>query len=262
VKLKRFFNYYGAKFRDAGSLYPRPAHETIVEPFAGAAGYSVQYAHHKIILCEIDPIVSELWRFLINAKSTEILSLPDLEPFQNVDDFNIPQEAKWLIGFWVNAGCATPCKSPSKWMRGGTAPGSFWGPKIRQRIALQVEFIRHWQVFNCSYADVAVPRAATWFVDPPYEIAGKHYRFGSDQLDYQALGDWCRSRDGQVIVCENQGSTWLPFRDLTDVRSTSRGRRSKEVIWLSDNQLVQVPIDLQMPLPFPERGTGDDNIVS
>jgi hypothetical protein len=30
----------------------------------------------------------------------------------------------------------------------------------------------------------------------------------------------------------------------------------------ADNQLVQVPIDLQLPLPFPERGTGDDNIVS
>jgi hypothetical protein len=30
----------------------------------------------------------------------------------------------------------------------------------------------------------------------------------------------------------------------------------------ADNQLVQVPVGLQMPLPFPERVTGDDNIVS
>ena len=30
----------------------------------------------------------------------------------------------------------------------------------------------------------------------------------------------------------------------------------------ADNQLVQVPLDLQMPLPFAERVTGDDDIVN
>ena len=30
----------------------------------------------------------------------------------------------------------------------------------------------------------------------------------------------------------------------------------------ADNQLVQIPVGLQIPLPFAERVTGDDNIVS
>jgi hypothetical protein len=32
------------------------------------------------------------------------------------------------------------------------------------------------------------------------------------------VAEWCLSRMGQVIVCENQGVTWLPFQPLTDRR--------------------------------------------
>ena len=54
-QLRPFFGYYGGKWRDALKHYPEPDHETIVEPFAGSAGFSLRYAHRKIILCEIDP---------------------------------------------------------------------------------------------------------------------------------------------------------------------------------------------------------------
>lgn len=232
-QLRPFFGYYGGKWRDALKHYPEPDHETIVEPFAGSAGFSLRYAHRKIILCEIDPVLSEVWRYLIRVKAKEILAIPDLDPEGTIDDLKVPQEAKWLVGFWLNRGAASPRKSPSKWMREGIRPGSFWGPRVRQTIASQVDSIRHWQLFNCSYADAPTPRTATWFVDPPYEAAGRHYRFGSEQLDYEALGAWCRSRPGQVIVCENEGATWLPFRELADVKTTRADRRSKEVIWLS-----------------------------
>jgi hypothetical protein len=232
-QLRPFFSYYGGKWRAALKHYPEPDHETIVEPFAGSAGFSLRYAHRKIILCEIDPVLSEVWRYLIRVKAKEILAIPDIDPEGTIDDLKLPQEAKWLVGFWLNAGAASPCKRPSKWMREGISPGSFWGPRVRQTIASQVDSIRHWQIFNCSYADAPTPRTATWFVDPPYEVAGRHYRFGSEQLDYEALGAWCRSRPGQVIVCENEGATWLPFRELADVKTTRADRRSKEVIWLS-----------------------------
>ena len=232
-QLRPFFGYYGGKWRDALKHYPEPNHETIVEPFAGSAGFSLRYAHRKIILCEIDPVLSEVWRYLIRVKAKEILAIPDLDPEGTIDDLKLPQEAKWLVGFWLNRGAASPRKSPSKWMREGIRPGSFWGPRVRQTIASQVDSIRHWQLFNCSYTDAPTPRTATWFVDPPYEAAGRHYRFGSEQLDYEALGAWCRSRTGQVIVCENEGATWLPFRELADVKTTRADRRSKEVIWLS-----------------------------
>ncbi len=231
--IRPFFGYYGSKWRTAVKHYPKPDYETIVEPFAGSAGFSLRHAYRKIVLCEIDPVLSEVWRYLIRVKAEEILALPDLDSGGTVDDLDVPQEAKWLIGFWLNRAAASPRKSPSKWMREGIRPGSFWGPRVRRTLAAQVDSIRHWQIFNCDYTDAPTPRAATWFVDPPYAVAGKHYRFGSAQLNYEALGIWCRSRPGQVIVCENEGATWLPFRELADVKTARASRRSREVVWLS-----------------------------
>jgi site-specific DNA-adenine methylase len=232
-QLRPFFGYYGGKWRDAIKHYPAPEHDVIVEPFAGSAGYSMRYANRKVILCEIDPVLAAVWRFLIRVKPREILAIPDLPLDGSVDDLKVSEEAKWLVGFWLNRGTASPRKSPSKWMRDGIRPGSFWGPRVRETIASQVESIRHWQVINSSYAEFASSRTATWFVDPPYEAAGKHYRFGSEQVDYQALATWCRARRGQVIVCENEGATWLPFRELAEVKTTRADKRSREVIWLS-----------------------------
>jgi hypothetical protein len=232
-QLRPFFGYYGGKWRDSLKFYPVPEYRTIVEPFAGSAGYALRYPDRNIILCEIDPVLSAVWEYLIRVTAKEILAIPDLAPLGSVDDLRVPQEAKWLVGFWLNRGTASPRKGPSKWMRDGIRPGSFWGARVRQTIASQVEYIRHWQIHNCDYSKCPSPNQATWFVDPPYETAGKHYRFGSEQIDYSALGIWCRSRLGQVIVCENQGATWLPFRDLADVKTTRADRRSKEVIWLN-----------------------------
>jgi hypothetical protein len=60
---------------------------------------------------------------------------------------------------------------------------------------------------------------------------------------HAALGDWCKTRPGQVIVCENDGATWLPFRHFRDIQSsTSAGhgkKISKEAIWLSDEHPVK-----------------------
>ncbi|MGV9325249.1 hypothetical protein [Streptosporangium sandarakinum] len=232
-QLRPFFGYYGGKWRDAIKHYPEPQYETIIEPFAGSAGYSLRYASHKVILCEIDPVLAGMWLYLTKVKPSEILAIPDLGPEESVDDLNICQEAKWLVGFWLNRGTAGPRKSPSKWMRDGIRPGSFWGPRVRQTIASQVDSIRHWRIYNCSYTECPTPTAATWFIDPPYEAAGKNYRFGSEQIDYEALSSWCQSRPGQVIVCENYGAKWLPFQELAEVKTTRADRRSKEVIWIS-----------------------------
>lgn len=54
-------------------------------------------------------------------------------------------------------------------------------------------------------------------------------------IDFQRLGVWCKSLPGQVIVCENDGADWLPFRDLASVKSTEGrhkpARFSREVVW-------------------------------
>lgn len=232
TQLRPFFGYYGGKWRDALKHYPEPTYEKIVEPFAGSAGYSVRYYDRHITLCERDPIIAAVWRYLIKAPASEILKIPDVPLDGSVDDLRTTEEARWLVGFWLNRGTASPRKRPSPWMRNKVRPGSFWGERVRNTIASQVDAIRHWKVIEGGYEN-APEVSATWFIDPPYQHAGVHYRFGSEQLDYEALGTWCRSRPGQVIVCENEGANWLPFRALADVKTTRADRRSKEAIWLS-----------------------------
>jgi hypothetical protein len=237
-QLRPFFGYYGGKWATAVKHYPKPDHPTIVEPFAGSAGYSLRYHDRKIVLYDADCIISEVWRYLIRVRPSEILSIPDIAPGGSVDDLRYPQEVKWLVGFWLNRGVSSPRKKPSKWMREGIRPGSFWGDRVRQTIAAQVESIRHWRVYGGPYKNASDEGPATWFVDPPYQVEGSHYRYGSSRIDYQFLGLWCKAREGQVIVCENVGASWLPFRHLAATKTTGPGRTSEEAIWLSSDQTI------------------------
>ena len=232
VELRPFFGYFGGKWRDT-PLYPKPEHDTIVEPFAGSAGYSLRFSNKRVILYEKDPILTSVWEYLIGVMPTEILKLPDLGPEDCVDDLKgVCQEAKWLIGFWLNRGVASPRKRPSKWMRIRIRPGSFWGERVRNTVAGQVDQIRHWKIRNRSYEACRVTREATWFIDPPYQVTGRHYRHGPDDLDYKSLAAWCRARPGLAIVCENQGANWLGFGPLQETKTTRNGRRSREVVWI------------------------------
>lgn len=233
--VRPFFGFYGGKWRDAVKYYPKPKFDQIVEPFAGSAGYSLRYYNRKIVLCDIDPVIFGVWKYLTKVSAKEILSIPDIDLDGSVDDLKLPEEAKWLVGFWLNRGASNPRKTPSRWMRDQIRPGSFWGARVRNTIANQVGLIRHWKVYNCNYHDCPIEGKATWFVDPPYQKAGKHYRFSSDGIDFQSLGNWCRALTGQVIVCENEGANWLPFEDLADIKTTRSGVRSKEVIWIKDS---------------------------
>ena len=234
--LRPFFGFYGGKWRDSLKHYPPPKYRVLVEPFAGSAGYALRWASCKVTLCEIDPIIAGVWTYLTRVRASEIQSIPDVAVDGSVDDLRVCEEAKWLVGFWLNRGTSRPRRTPSRWMREGVRPGSFWGERVRETIASQVEHIRHWKIRNCSYQECRVSGPATWFVDPPYQFAGQHYRFGSDGINYSDLAAWCRSRQGQVIACENLGADWLPFRELGHVKTTRAARRSQEVLWLNQHQ--------------------------
>jgi site-specific DNA-adenine methylase len=231
MQLRPFFSYYGGKWRDTPKHYAPPKHDTIVEPFAGSAGYSLRYPERRVVLCELDPLLVSLWRYLIKVNPKEILAIPDVPLDGSVDDLKLTPEESWLVGFWLNRGTARPRKHPSRWMREQIRPGSFWGQRVRETIARQVERIRHWEVLDGGYEKCHIRRKATWFVDPPYQEAGCHYKYGPAYVDYDHLADWCKSRRGQVIVCENSGAKWLPFKELTTTKTTRTGRRSSEAVW-------------------------------
>lgn len=234
--LKPFFTYYGGKWRVAPK-YPEPTHIRIFEPFAGSAGYSLRHPERQIWLNDADPIVAGTWEYLIGVSEAEILALPDLGEGDSVDDFGLRQEARWLVGWWLNKGSATPKRKPSTFMLKHAAGAPYWGESIRRRIAGQLEAIRHWTVTNYDYEEL--PNwEATWFVDPPYVGAGHHYRHGSKGLDFPRLGRWCQGRDGQVLVCEADDADWLPFKPLVEIDGTEGKQKAKrarmEVLWTND----------------------------
>jgi len=152
----------------------------------------------------------------------------------HVDELGcVPQEARWLVGFWMNKGTTMPGTMASAWMRKyrDQQTGVYWSPPVRERIASQLRYIRHWTITQARYEEITDTRA-TWYIDAPYDnVAGEHYRHGRKDIDYSQLADWCRSRSGQVIVCEGEGPTWLPFVPLGSFRG--QRKKSEEVIWTS-----------------------------
>lgn len=232
--LRPFLSYYGAKWR-AAPRYPAPKFDTIIEPFAGGAGYSLRYPDRKVMLYERNEIVAGVWDYLIRTPEKEILALPNLGPDQKVADLGVIQEAAWLIGFWCTHASDHPYTRLGQWAREGR-PG-FWGPKIKERIASQQQFIRHWVCLCVSYDEVDNNPDATWFIDPPYNNqAGRHYRYSD--VDYAHLAEWARGRNGQVMVCENASATWMPFRPLYSLAGrVGKGQpqnKTVEGIWTND----------------------------
>lgn len=226
MRLRPFFSFYGAKWRTA-TRYPAPTHNTIIEPFAGSAGYAGNYADRRVVLVDADETIAGLWAYLINVSAAEIRALP--ASVETVDDVRACQEARWLVGFWLNKGSERPRRTPSSWMRRDTREGIYWGTAVRDRIAEQVEHIRHWRVQHGDYTS-APDVDATWFIDPTYVDKGRKYR--RRVSDHSALGLWCQQRAGQVIVCEQAGAEWLPFRRFAEAKST-RGI-SHEVVWVRE----------------------------
>jgi hypothetical protein len=234
--LRPFMSYYGGKWMTAGR-YPAPMNSTIVEPFAGAAGYATRHANRRVVLVDASPQVAGVWSYLIRASRDEVESLPLLEHGQSVNDLPVCQEARWLIGWWVNKGAAQPYLTLSAWARDPQHASQFWGPRIRSRIAEQVGSIRHWEIIQGNYraAEYLNTPDTTWFIDPPYQSdAGRRYPF--HHVDYPELAIWSKARTGQAIVCEHEGADWLPFASVGETYSTVARRTvgratAREVMW-------------------------------
>jgi hypothetical protein len=232
-KLLPFFTFYGGKNR-AARHYPEPAHDLIVEPFAGSAGYAMNHPERQVLLLDADPVIVTTWRYLLSTTPDRVVALPDLEPGQTTADLDVPVGARHLIGWWLNKGSSSPGTRPSTFMLRYPQGGPYWGPRVRDRIAGQLEHVRHWQVMQASY-EQAPDVPATWFVDPPYQRGGQHYRHGAAGIDYGALASWVKGRRGQVIACEADDADWLPFRPLVAIDGMEgrqkRARARMEVVW-------------------------------
>ena len=222
------FYYYGAKNRLA-KHYPAPLHGTIVEPFAGSAAYSqVHGAGRRVLLIEKDVRVVALWKRLMAMSTQDILEYP-LPPIDTYTD-------DLLIMLCAASNAIMKIKRLKVTQRVVEEL-----PRMLARIARLQATCAHFEVV-CGDFTEAPPLEATWFIDPPYQIVGtsrtanprgRGYLHGADAIDFTRLGQWCRERTGQVIVCEQEGADWLPFRTLVSQRA-SNGKISNEMIWTAE----------------------------
>lgn len=252
-QLNPFFSYYGAGFRKCRKgFYPAPRSfdRCIVELFAGSAAYACTFgANKKCILIEKDEKVASIWRYLIRVSPEEVLSLPDIPFGQNLEEVKgIPYEAKNLISFWLSRSTTTGRNILSKWaFQYPHKDGCFWSPKVRKKIAGQLQYIRKWEIRNQSCFDFSwEEQDSTVVVDPPYFKGGKHYReHPPNQIKevwYKELGDLCKrfaNKGMQVIVWEQEGATWLPFDFAGEVKTLegkNGKKKSREVCWIRNKE--------------------------
>lgn len=218
--------FYGKKTKIV-NLYPEPRYEKVIEPFCGGAGYSIRWFDRDITLYDIDEKIVGTWEYLINASGDDIMKLPIIEKgdsLKNEKYNHLTVKEKYLIGFYLNPGSSQPKQSPGKFCS--------WDEKSREKLAKWVEKIKHWKVFQSSYVNIP-NELATWYIDPPYQVQGKWYRYSNKYINYDDLGAWCKSRNGQVMVCENLGATWLDFQYLTELQGQKH--KNTEVVSLIDN---------------------------
>jgi site-specific DNA-adenine methylase len=220
------FSYYGSKSKIA-HLYPKPKYDTIIEPFAGSARYSLLHWERDVWLFDTSPYVYEVWRYLQQASKNDILNLPDVPSKVSLKTIKgLTEVERYLIGFHL-------CRGKSKPRHTGHGQNSWSRDKIR--IADSLYKIRHWLIFSSDYRTIVTPRSApvTFFVDPPYKLVqsrhGNSDRYPKgDDIDYEELAQWCWSRNGQIIVCEGRGADWLPFQLLVTTNANTNSSSVKK----------------------------------
>lgn len=214
------WSYYGGKTKLVHH-YPTPKEDLIIEPFAGSARYALEYWERDVLLVDKFEKIARIWKYLIQASKNDILNLPNITNGEkdSVDNYDISDEEKWLIGFNIGRGSASPRKTPGDFNN--------W-PNDKIRIAESIHKIKHWKVIQGSFDDIP-NQNATWYVDPPYQFGGEYYRESNKKIDFEKLGKWCESRKGQVIVCENTKADWMDFKPM--IQFTGSVHTTTEAIW-------------------------------
>lgn len=215
------FNYYGSKSRLARK-YPAPLYDLIIEPFAGAAHYSLAHRRKNVLLNDKYEVVYKVWSWLIDeAKPEHVLALSGMKKGDTIHDLS-PEGLKMFVGFLVGQGSESPRLTMTEW-------GDRTWNYVVKRVTYMIPQVKHWKVRHGDYRDLP-DIEATWFIDPPYQYGGDRYVESS--IDFVALAEWCKSRQGQVIVCENEKADWLDFQPLANLHGQKYD--TLEMIWTNE----------------------------
>lgn len=222
------FSYYGSKSKLV-NYYPEPTKDLIIEPFAGSARYALKYFDRDVLLVDKYDTIVNIWRYVQSASKNDILKMHLLVPKhkQSLDEFEFDCiEQKQLLGFMIKAGNSRPALTPSK-MR---LKDDYINTQIRQ-VAAITNKIKHWKIECKSYEEIE-NLDATWFIDPPYQFGGEHYKESNKNIDFSALKQWILSRKGETIVCENTKADWMEFKPLKRIQGASN-TNTVEAVYLN-----------------------------
>lgn len=224
------FRYFGRKYSYIDE-YPPPKYKTIIEPFAGSASYSLYYHDRNVILCEKDPILYDIWKYLIKkATPKRILSFPIFENNEYLSDYTwLKPVERDLLGFFINASNIRPALKPNP-----LKTYNQWNEKTRKQLSEDIKKIKHWKIIFGDYTQIKNVKA-TWFIDPPYSgRGGGLYKHSNKNIDFKELANWVKSRKGEVIVCENEENTkWLSFKKFK--KRTQNGIEHYEMLYHNIN---------------------------
>jgi site-specific DNA-adenine methylase len=226
------FSYYGSKSKIV-QYYPSPTHDKIIEPFAGSARYSLRYFEKDILLVDKYKVIVDIWHYLQRASQKDILGLPRLTKGMDIRTLNLSKEEILFIGYLNAHGISVPQYKV----------GNFNSmDSDLKRISKDLFKIKHWKIIHGNYEDLE-NGYATWFVDPPYQFGGHKYKESNKNLDFISLSNWCRTRQGQVIVCENTKADWLDFKPVIQMQGSMF--KTTEAIWTNfSTQYDNVQLEL------------------
>jgi len=220
------WSYYGSKSKIINH-YPPPKFDKIIEPFAGSARYALKYFDRDILLMDKDSVIVDIWNYLQVASVSDVRNLQRLKKGDDLRNVkSISNVERDFLGFLYSAAQSWPANIVSKFGEVHMC-GNGRRDKLN-KIADSLYKIRHWSIIQGEYRQLRNTKA-TWFIDSPYQEGGHKYKFGNKDIDYVKLSTWCQSRKGQIIVCENTNSNWLPFKPMRDMRGIAK--RTTEAIW-------------------------------
>lgn len=228
------FKWFGSKWLSSRK-YPTPEEDSIFEPFAGSASFSLRHWKKKICIYEENKHLQDLWKWLINeATNTSIMEIPcNLPTGFNIKSLDISYGQMLLLKNWQRTNNYGNCWTISPW---GNKPGQ-WTLNTKNRVARDVEFVKDWKFEKPSYTE-----GGFYFIDPPYQY---NYNYGFKQFDYiELLSDIKKIPAGHILACEaicpKTGTVpnYLPFKFFGD-RITSRRKKennhhSKELMYFDE----------------------------
>ena len=216
------FYYFGRKWALA-ARYPRPAHELVVEPFAGSMSYSLFHRPTRALGLDADPNVVDAWHHATSRTRASLAAHPLPDVGARITD-------RWQMMAASSHGTAvaTSALVTDRLRRDLRNQASF--------AARHVDYARRAIDYQLGHYRDAPDVEATWFIDPPYQHVLRGYTRAD--LDFEELGAWCRTRRGLVIVCEQLGADWLPFEPLASIVGTTN-KATTEAVWVNRPDLTE-----------------------